>query len=130
VLYGTRKPQKPRFAVTDADAEVFGRWTDNNRAAFAKKAQQGWTSIYTGSAPLTADILRRLAKDAGVPLWSDRADIVYATHDAAAVIATGAGERTLTFPRPMQQEHGGEASTTHRVTMEFGEVRIFLVPGT
>ncbi len=106
-VFGTAKPQKPRFAVTDTDVEILGRWVDNNRPAFVRKARNGWTSVYVGAAPLTAGVLRGLAVDAGVTLWSDRPDIVYATHDAATVIATAAGERTLTFPRPMRPAEGG-----------------------
>jgi len=129
-LFGTRKPQSPRFVVTDTDVEILGRWVDNERPAFARKQRNGWTSVYVGAAPLTVDILRSLATQAGVPLWSDRPDIVYAMRDAATVIATAAGQRTLTFPDPMRPAEGGEPSKVHKVTMDFGEVRVFVAPGT
>jgi hypothetical protein len=74
------------------------------------------------------EILRRLALKAGVPLWSDRPDIVYASRDSATVIATDAGDRTLTFPVALQPATGGEPSKIHRVKMQFGEVRVFLAP--
>jgi hypothetical protein len=44
------------------------------------------------------------------------------------VIATVAGERTLSFPTAMRSVEGGAALTSHRVTMEFGEVRLFIAP--
>jgi hypothetical protein len=84
--------------------------------------------VYVGAAPLTVDVLRSLAQDAGVALWSDRPDIVYATRDAVTVIATADGERTLTFARAMRPVDGGEPSMTHRVTMDFGDVRLFIAP--
>jgi hypothetical protein len=128
-VFGTRKAQRPRFAVMDTDVQVLGRWADSGRPAFARKAEKGWTSVYVGAAPLTVDILRTLARDAGVSPWSDRADIVYATRDAAAVIATASGERTLAFPRSMRPvEGGGAPSMSHRVTMGFGDVRLFIAP--
>ena len=127
-VFGTKKPQKPRFAVLDAGVQVLGRWIDNGRPAFASKSLDGWTSIYVGAAPLTVDVLRRIARDAGVTLWSDRSDIVYATRDAVTVIATAAGERTLTFPHAMRPAEGGAPSLIHRVTMEFGDVRMFIAP--
>jgi len=127
-VFGTAKPKKPRFAVIDTDVEVLGRWVDNGKAAFVRRSREGWTSAYAGAAPLTADVLRRLARDAGVALWSDLPDIVYATRDAVTVIATAAGERTLTFPRVMRPVDGGDPSQVHRVKMEFGEVRIFISP--
>jgi hypothetical protein len=128
ITFGTKKPQKPRFAVLDSDVQVLGRWIDNERPAFVRKAQKGWTSVYVGAAPLTAEILRRIAREAGVVLWSDRPDIVYGTRDAATVIATAAGERTLSFPNAMRPVEGGAPSSIHRVTMEFGDVRMFIAP--
>jgi hypothetical protein len=127
-VFGTRKAQKPRFAVAESGTQVLGRWIDCNRPAFVRKTGDGWTSVYVGAAPLTADVLRTLAVDAGVPFWSDRPDIVYATHDAATIIATASGERTLTFPRAMRPVEGGGLSLSHRVTMDFGDVRIFVTP--
>jgi hypothetical protein len=127
-VLGTKKPQRPRFAVTTADAEILGRWVDTGAPAFVRRPYRGWTSVYVGAAPLTADVVRRLAVDAGVPLWSDRPDIVYATRDALTVIATARGERVLTLPRPLRPVEGGEASAMHRLTMEFGDVRVFLAP--
>jgi hypothetical protein len=126
MVFGTRKPQKPRFAVLGKDVEVLGKWVDNGRPAFVRKPEKGWTSVYVGAAPLTVEVLRKLAKEAGVALWSDRPDIVYATHDAVTIIATADGQRTLTFPRAMSPVEGGAASTSHQVTMEFGEVRLFV----
>jgi hypothetical protein len=127
-VFGTSKPQKPRFVVLDTDVQVLGRWIDNGRPAFVRKGQKGWTSVYVGAAPLTAEVLRWIARDAGVALWSDRTDIVYGTRDAVTVIATASGERTLTFPRAMGPVEGGVPSSTHHVTMEFGDVRIFIAP--
>jgi len=127
-VIGTSKHQHPRFSVEGDDCEVFGTWVDNGRTAFARKKQRGWTSVYAGAAPLTPDILRRLAVDAGAAIWSDRHDVVYASRDAAAVIATEAGERTLRFPRAMCPAEGGEASRLHTVTMAFGDVRLFVAP--
>jgi hypothetical protein len=127
-IFGTRKPQKPRFAVLDTDVEVLGKWVDNSRPAFVRKAEKGWTSVYVGAAPLTADVLRSLAQDAGVALWSDRPDIVYGTCDAATVIATVDGERTLTFPHTLRPVEGGAPSRIHKVTMGFGDVRLFVTP--
>jgi hypothetical protein len=114
--------------VLDTDVQVLGRWIDNQRPAFVRKAQKGWTSVYVGAAPITAGVLRWIARDAGVSLWSDRSDIVYGTRDAATVIATAAGERTLTFPRALRPVEGGDPSKVHHVTMEFGDVRIFIAP--
>jgi len=124
--FGTAKPQFPRFAVREREVTVFGTWNDGKGVAFARKKMQGWTSVYVGAAPLTVDILRWLAMQAGIELWSTKPDIVYASRDAAAVVATEPGERVLTFPAPLAPVEGGPASASHRVTMEFGDVRVFV----
>ena len=124
--FGLSDEKYPRFVVTDPDAEVFGRWADNDQPAFAIKEHQGWTSVYTGTAPLPVDILRWMADRAKVRLWSDQADIVYATEDAAMIVATRAGERTLFLPKAMAEIEGGPAARTHKLDLDFGEVKIFL----
>ncbi len=127
--FGVKSPQHyaPRFIVTGEDAEILGTWADGrNTTAFARKSMDGWTSVYVGTAPLTAQILRRLATDAGATLWSSKADIVNATEGAAMLVATEAGSRTLVVPRPMRAVDGGLAQTRHDLDLEFGDVRLFV----
>jgi len=51
-VFGTKKPQKPRFAVLDAGV-TGSREMDRQRApAFASKSLDGWTSIMSAQHPL------------------------------------------------------------------------------
>ena len=111
---------------------MLGRWTGNpgdagrGRVAFARKQVDGWTSVYVGTAPLTAELLRRLAADAGASLWSTRPDVVNATRGAAVVVATEPGRRTLHLPRPMRPVDTRTAPQTRfELDLELGEVRLF-----
>lgn len=122
--FGVKEHHFPRFVVRDGDAEVLGEWQDGLGPAFACTEHDGFTSVYVGSAPVPVKILRALAARAGVPLWSTRHDIVTATHDAAMLVATDAGQRTLTLPRPMRRTTGGAASRTHDLTLETGQVEL------
>ncbi len=124
-LFGVNEKHFPRFVVTEPRAEVLGEWSDGAGPAFARTTHEGFTSIYVGTAPVPADILRDLATEAGVRMWSTRQDIVSATHDAAMLVATDTGRRTLTLPRPMRRLEGGEPSTAHVLTMKTGDVEIF-----
>jgi hypothetical protein len=63
---------------------------------------------------------------AGVKMWSSKPDNVRATKGAAMIVATDKGERTIQFPHPMAPVEGGAAKTEHRLSMEFGDVRIFV----
>ncbi len=86
---------------------------------------EGWNSVYVGSAPLPAEILRWLAKRAGAELWSTKHDIVMATHEAAMIVATSEGERTFTLPKPMAALEGDQMRQVYDLNMEMGKVKIF-----
>ncbi|MEX2116925.1 MAG: hypothetical protein WEB37_08555 [Bacteroidota bacterium] len=123
--FGVNSTQSPRFAVLPGSGTPFGYWEDNNEIAFASTKHEGYTSVYAGSAPMPMNVLRWLAIKAGVSLWSSEPDVVRATKDAAMIVASKSGKRTLSFPRPLALVEGGPAKRKHDLEMEFGEVRIF-----
>jgi hypothetical protein len=123
--FGVDRSKRPRFAVTDDEAQPLGYWADTGEVAFATKEHDGYTSVYVGSAPLPQQLLRWLARQAGADLWSSEPDIIWATRDAAAIVATSDGVRTLTLPKPMALVDGGPAQRKHELDLETGEVRIF-----
>jgi hypothetical protein len=127
--FGIRKEYFPRFAVDDRDQaiRVLGRWEDRRDVSFARKEYDGFTSVYVGAAPLPVEVLRRLAEEAGVLLWSSKPDVVRATHDAAMIIAADDGERVIRFPQPFWLVRGGApAALEHRLEMKFGDVLAFI----
>ena len=129
--FGTRKPQYPRFAVVPRAGEVIrihGSWSDSEEIAFASKEHDGFTSVYVGTGPMPVEVLRWIAARAGVKLWSSKPDNVRATTDAAMLCATDDGERVLRLPHPMVPVEGGAAAAEHRLSMQFGEVRLFVKP--
>ena len=126
--FGVDEKHYPRFVALNQDAEVLGRWSDGMGTAFAVREYEGHTSVYVGSAPVPATILRYLAQRAGVRLWSSHEDIVYAVHDAAMIVAAHAGMRTFTLPRPMMPAEGGAARVEHQLDLQYGDVRIFVAP--
>jgi hypothetical protein len=124
--FGIRKRVFPRFSVADEEGRVLGSWLDGKGAALAMKEVDGWNSIYCGSAPLPVEILRWIARESGVALWSDRPDIVVGTRGTAALVATEKGKRTLRLPVPMAPAQGGEARKEQALDLDFGEVRLFI----
>ena len=123
--FGVGEEHRPRFAVADPEAEVLGVWVDRDKVALARREIEGWTSVYAGTAPLPVVLLRRLAREAEVSLWSSKPDVIYGTEDAATVVATEDGQRTLDFHKPMMSTETSIERQTHRANMEFGEVRLF-----
>lgn len=123
--FGVNAEHSPRFAITEGAEDILGHWTDGAGVALAAREYRGFRSVYTGAAPLPVELLRTLAARAGLALWSDRPDIVYAGRDAAMVVATAPGVRNLHWPRAMEAVEGGPASPSHRLDLKNGEVRLF-----
>lgn len=124
--FGVDTEAWPRFGVTDHGATGLGTWVDReSTVAFARTELDGWESVYVGAAPLPAEVLRWLAREAGVQPWSDRPDVVEATEDAAMITATEAGNRTLSLHKPMRAVGTGEEAETHHLELDFGEVKLF-----
>ncbi len=127
--FGVQKPHYPRFTVVPREGEmlrIHGTWSDSQEIAFASKEYDGFTSIYVGTGPMPVELLRWIAGRAGVKLWSSKPDNVRATKDAAMLVATDEGERVFRLPHPMASVEGGAAAIEHRLSMQFGEVRLFV----
>lgn len=128
LVFGVKKEEHPRFVVEDNDATALGVWNDTQEIAFARKSYQGWRSVYVGAAPLPVEILRWLAQQAGADLWSTQPDIVIAAEDVAMIVATSKGERTLTLHKSLVDVDNDERQRVHRLSMEIGDVRFFVMP--
>lgn len=125
ITFGVDEVQSPRFRVTDDDVTVLGHWQDTGQVAFASRATEGYTSIYVGTAPLPPVILRRLAEDAGVTLWSDHEDIIVATAGTVMGVATSHGPRSWRLPRPMTRA-GTQTTASHfHLDLAEGDVELF-----
>ncbi|MBF8295907.1 MAG: hypothetical protein HW389_2452 [Bacteroidetes bacterium] len=75
---------------------------------------------------LPVEVVRWIAVKTVVKMWSTKPDKVCATKGAAMVVASEAGERIVRFPEPMTPVEGGTAKKEHRLSMEFGEVRVLV----
>lgn len=143
--FGVDVERAPRFSVRAGTESRLGVWAGSNDVAFARREHEGFTSVFVGTAPMPAQLLRWLARSAGVGLWSTSADIVYASRDAAMIVATADGERTFELPHPLAQvaelengptsASGGEAMSVpagaqrrFTMTLEKGESRLFVRP--
>jgi hypothetical protein len=126
--FGVQKEHFPRFTINadDSSVTVLGRWTDLDEVAFASRMHDGFESVYVGTGPIPVEILRWLTASAGVHLWSSEPDCIRATRDAAAIIASSDGVRSVRFPQPLAPSEGGAALREHQLDMNFGDVRVFL----
>lgn len=86
-------------AVDDPTATALGVRQGSQEVALALKSMGSWTSVYTLNPVLPAALLRAMARYAGVHIYNDQDDTLYASRSYLTINADGAGSRTLCFPR-------------------------------
>ena len=96
--YGHDHRTSPIVYADDPEATALGTLPDG-RAGLVVKDHGTWTSVYSSAPLLPASLLRRLAQRAGVHLYIDTEDVVWASHDLLAVSVHQPGPRTIHLPR-------------------------------
>ena len=89
---------QPSFAIDDPTATVVARWEDSRQPAVAYKTIKGCTSVYSAALQLPASVLRELARQAGVHIYTDQGDIVMAGNSFLAIHASTGGTKKLVLP--------------------------------
>ena len=107
------------FGVRDPGATVLGTLPGNDLASLAVKTVSGLTSLYAVTSLLPPLFYRTVARLAGVHLYNDRDDTVYASRSYLTVNADGAGPRTLRLPRPCDVIDPFSGRTLHRNVNQF-----------
>jgi hypothetical protein len=85
--------------VRDPGATVLGHREGGDEVVLARKAMGAWTSVYTMNPVLPAGLLRGIAKEAGVHIYNDLDDTLYASRSYLTVAADQAGRRRIRLPR-------------------------------
>jgi hypothetical protein len=88
----------PIFYVDDNDATVLGWLPIINKPGFCIKSFGNWTSIYSAVPYVSKDILRNIAHLAGVHIYSDGGDLVYANKHFLSIHTRIGGPRTIKLP--------------------------------
>ncbi|MFA7183559.1 MAG: hypothetical protein WC082_01625 [Victivallales bacterium] len=89
---------KPQFFVDDKEAITLARFLDSGKPGYAIKKFPGWTSVYVGSACIPANVLREVARFAGVHLYLEEDEIVYHNRSFLAVHTNTEAKRTIKLP--------------------------------
>jgi hypothetical protein len=120
--------------VTDPVAEVLARRSDERGEPVVAARDFGeWTSIYSATAPLPREVVRVLARRAGVHLYhASPRDAVYANHSYLTLVAgSRTGTRVLRLPRLatvtdlITGHKVGENVTSFSASFRPWEVRIY-----
>jgi hypothetical protein len=100
--WGTNNKLAPIFLVDDPDARVLGEVVysqGNCRPGFAVKEFAGWRSVYSAAPNLPAPVLRGIARAAGVHIYSDAGDVLYANRSLVGIHTLSGGRRAIRLPR-------------------------------
>ena len=90
---------RPTIYAADKKAMVLGYLTGVPEPGLVVKPQEAWTSVYSSAGPLSPQLVRNLARFAGVHLYVDTDDVVYANRSFLAISTNAGGQRTIRLPR-------------------------------
>jgi hypothetical protein len=99
VSYGPGRKIDPAFHSIDEKAQVLGRLPDGT-AGLVVKDCGGWTSVYSAAPNLPPAFFRALARKAGVHVYLEADDLVWAARDVLAVSVNRKGRREVRLPAP------------------------------
>jgi len=86
------------FYVQDSEAQPLATLKGTDKVTMACKKMDGWTSVYTLNPVLTPEIIRALAKQAGVHIFSRSNDTLYANKSYVTINAASAGSKIIKLP--------------------------------
>jgi hypothetical protein len=100
-FWGTNNKVAPLFYVDDPEARTLGEVVysqGNCRPGFAVKEFPDWGSVYSAAPNIPADVLRGIARYAGVHIYSDAGDVLYANRSLLGVHTLAGGRRVFKLP--------------------------------
>jgi hypothetical protein len=123
----------PAFYADDSDARVLGIAQSTCQPGLVVKDFGNWRSIYSTAPLLPWQLLRNIARQAGVHIYDDQGDMIWANNTFLAVYSQTAGQRTIRFPRSVTVEDAYEGSklgtgiTSLNLDMSLWETRLFFI---
>ena len=124
----------PLFFVNDTSATVLGEFVTNKKAAYAVKEFDSWNSVYIGAKIMNPSILRAIAKGAGVHVYLDTDDAVYANKLFLTIHSSVEENKRISLPRKCEKvidvytdEIVAANCNFFEIQMKNGETRMFRV---
>jgi len=96
--FGAPYALDPRFGVNDPAAEPLGVYRDGGQVALAAKTVGRSRSLYCGASVLPPELLRGLARAAGVHIYAADNDVVDANDSLVLLHTASAGDKTIALP--------------------------------
>jgi len=129
LAWGTNNRLGPIFHLDDPQARVLGEVVysqGNCRPGFAVKEFPAWKSVYSAAPNLPASVLRGIALWAGVHIYSDAGDVLYANRSLLGIHTLSGGKRLVKLPR--RAEAVIDMFTGRTLARDTAEIDILLEP--
>ena len=100
-FWGTDMRLGPLFTVDDAEVTTLGTVVINQgrcEPGYVVKQEADWASIYMAAPNPPPGVLRELARYAGVHLFSESEDVLYADRNHVAIHTVRGGVKTIRLP--------------------------------
>jgi len=123
-------PASPVLAVTDPEAEPLG-FLHTGRVGFARRRHAEWTAIFSAPPHIPPAVLRAIFREAGVAIYADSNEVIYANQSLLVCCASSRGKKTLTIPGhpdlvdALSGERIRPVDGRHHLPMKRHETRIF-----
>ncbi len=110
-FWGSTNPIGPLFHLEDPEAIILGQVIyslGRCKPGFGVKTFQSedpasaWSSVYIATPDLPAPVLRGIARFAGVHLYNEDGDVLYATPDLLSVHTVSGGRRIFKLPKQVE----------------------------
>lgn len=98
-LEGSLHILNPVFYVDDTSCTLLGVYNENKLPGFAVKKNGESTSIFYGPHVIPSDLLRGIARGAGVHIYADNDDVIDANDHFIMFHAASAGRKTILLPQ-------------------------------
>lgn len=96
-VYGYEEPKNPTFYVNEDGVTPLGRFADSRKCALAMKDLGNYKVFYSSLGHLSHEVLREVARAAGVHIYAEHGEFTYIDDCVAGVYNTSAEKTTLTL---------------------------------
>ena len=131
VLYGRMSRQLAELLAADESATHIAHFASSGYPAVSVKECDGYTSVFYGSKTINEDVIREMARFAGVHVFCDSNDVTCVGANYITFHASSSGKKTLRFSKPTTVYEVYEKKTYAQNATEvefdayFGETKMF-----
>ncbi len=137
LFWGTTQSLAPLFHLEDPEAVNLGQVvyslgrckTGFGLKTFNKETPElSWNSVYVATPNIPSPVLRGIARFAGVPIYSEAGDVLYATPNLLGVHTVAGGARTFKLPKRVEAVY--DLFNDHLIGHDLSQFDVQLLPAS